>query len=161
MNERAKSMADPECNKKNREWRKACISRDHHECQLCGEKEHLHVHHLKKWSLFPKERFNPDNGVTVCQWCHKEITEFNCPATRILRIVVSEDTAQVIDCLPNRMSPRHLLNSAIKKGLGMLPADQQVFMDRMLGGSYRFARENAEIKRKASNDDDNCCNRHD
>lgn len=45
--------------------------RDDFTCQLCyirGGK--LNSHHLNSWNSFPEERFDVDNGITLCTECH-------------------------------------------------------------------------------------------
>ncbi len=58
------------------EWRKAVYERDDYTCQECGKKEvYLNAHHIRPWSLFPDDRYEVDNGVTLCQKCHKKVHE--------------------------------------------------------------------------------------
>ena len=56
----------------NREWIKAIFEIDGHTCQKClvrgGE---LVAHHIFPWALFPKLRFEVENGITLCEGCHK------------------------------------------------------------------------------------------
>lgn len=55
-------------------WRDAIFKRDNYTCQECGKKGgKLSAHHKAPYSLFPKLRYDPDNGITVCHDCHKEI----------------------------------------------------------------------------------------
>jgi hypothetical protein len=62
-----------------REWRKDVFARDHYTCQICGEKNHkgrhktlrLECHHLNCYKDFPNERFDVNNGITLCEKCHK------------------------------------------------------------------------------------------
>ena len=53
-------------------WLKAVYERDDHTCQKClvrsGE---LVGHHIMPYALFPKLRWDVDNGVTLCKGCHK------------------------------------------------------------------------------------------
>ena len=68
--EKVKSRARPEMN----EWRSFIFSRDKFTCQSCntlGGK--LHAHHKAPYSLFPKLKWEKDNGVALCEACHKEI----------------------------------------------------------------------------------------
>jgi hypothetical protein len=56
-----------------KDWRiqrKSCLQRDNYECQECGDKNKLEVHH---WEPFRFSRNNLlDNLVTLCEDCHKE-----------------------------------------------------------------------------------------
>jgi len=53
-----------------REWHKKVLERDNYTCQICGAKEHLEVHHINHASYFPDQRFDVNNGVTLCKGCH-------------------------------------------------------------------------------------------
>ena len=57
----------PEYNK----WRKACLERDGYRCQKCGSLENLCVHHIKPYAKYPKLATDKNNGITLCQECHK------------------------------------------------------------------------------------------
>lgn len=53
-------------------WRKAILIRDKFTCQLCGQIGHkLQAHHKKEWANFKELRYDLDNGVTLCEDCHK------------------------------------------------------------------------------------------
>ena len=57
-----------------KQWRKSVFERDNYTCQACGEKGgRLQAHHIKQWALYPKERYNVANGVTLCKKCHKKV----------------------------------------------------------------------------------------
>lgn len=55
-------------------WRRAVFKRDKYTCQDCGDNKggNLISHHIKPWSEFPKERFKVDNGIVLCEKCHKK-----------------------------------------------------------------------------------------
>ena len=65
-------------NKRNdpayKDWRKQVLERDNYQCVVCGEKytkEHkLVVHHILPWRNHVKERYNINNGITLCQHHH-------------------------------------------------------------------------------------------
>lgn len=42
------------------------------ECQKCGSKESIAVHHIFPKNLFPNMRRNPLNGITLCTDCHRK-----------------------------------------------------------------------------------------
>lgn len=57
----------PEYNK----WRSVVYRRDDWECRICGYKgRKIIAHHLRVWKNFPEERFNIENGITLCRGCH-------------------------------------------------------------------------------------------
>lgn len=55
------------------EWRRGVFQRDEYTCQKCGQiGGNLNAHHIKKFKDFPKQRYDIDNGLTLCIDCHKE-----------------------------------------------------------------------------------------
>jgi 5-methylcytosine-specific restriction endonuclease McrA len=54
-------------------WRDAVLLRDNHTCRACGSTTKIEAHHLKGWSLFPHLRYDPDNGIALCNRCHRRI----------------------------------------------------------------------------------------
>ena len=57
-----------------RSWSKQVMERDNYTCQVCGDNKggNLNAHHLNGWNAFPEQRFDLDNGVTLCNDCHKD-----------------------------------------------------------------------------------------
>ena len=54
-------------------WRNNIYTRDNYTCQICNQYgANLNAHHLNGWNAFPEQRFDLDNGVTLCTDCHKE-----------------------------------------------------------------------------------------
>ena len=57
-----------------RGWRDAVFKRDMYACQRCGKiGVRLNAHHIKPWAKFADLRFDVDNGITLCEGCHKYI----------------------------------------------------------------------------------------
>lgn len=67
-------LSDP----KWKERRKQILKRDHYQCQWCGNKDNLQIHH-KYYSKYPDEKKcepwdYPDEAfITLCDECHKKV----------------------------------------------------------------------------------------
>ena len=56
--------------------RQLILERDNYTCQKCGattETAQLHVHHEKSYTLNKIMANDPDNCITLCKKCHKEV----------------------------------------------------------------------------------------
>lgn len=57
-----------------KEWRRKVFERDGYTCAICGQVGGtLNAHHIKSYKNHKKERLNIDNGMTLCESCHKNI----------------------------------------------------------------------------------------
>jgi len=60
------------------EWRVKVFTRDGHTCRKCktksepGKKVYLNAHHIKPVAKFPELAYEVDNGLTLCDKCHKK-----------------------------------------------------------------------------------------
>lgn len=55
-------------------WRNAVFERDKYICQLCGKQGgKLNAHHIKSWAKHTDLRFEVENGITLCEKCHRQI----------------------------------------------------------------------------------------
>jgi len=63
-------------------WREQIFEQDDYTCWICGDRSGnghkviLHPHHLRRFADFIKSRFNINNGITLCEFCHKTYTKF-------------------------------------------------------------------------------------
>ena len=58
---------------KLKEWRVGVFERDNYTCQVCHNRGGitLHAHHSDGYHWCKEKRFEADNGVTLCQDCHR------------------------------------------------------------------------------------------
>lgn len=56
-----------------KEWRDEVFKRDNYTCQICGDNTggNLNAHHLDGYSWCKEKRTDINNGVTLCDNCHK------------------------------------------------------------------------------------------
>lgn len=67
--ERQKAMGRVEY----KNWRREVFSRDNFTCKICQKKGgRLNADHIKPWALFPENRYDVDNGRTLCVSCHRK-----------------------------------------------------------------------------------------
>lgn len=53
-------------------FRKYVLARDTHQCQCCGLKKKLHVHHIFSYKYYPSLKTDVNNGITLCKYCHQK-----------------------------------------------------------------------------------------
>ena len=56
-----------------KQWRLKVYARDQYTCQKCGSKEDLRAHHIYAWFFYESLRYEIDNGITLCEECHKQV----------------------------------------------------------------------------------------
>jgi predicted HNH restriction endonuclease len=60
-------------------WREAVMKRDNYTCSICdikntkglGKTIYLNAHHIENFSNIKEKRYELDNGITMCNTCHK------------------------------------------------------------------------------------------
>ena len=55
----------------NYHFRNSVFERDNYTCIVCGNKGLLNAHHINNYHSDIDNRYNIDNGVTMCEKCHK------------------------------------------------------------------------------------------
>jgi 5-methylcytosine-specific restriction endonuclease McrA len=57
-------------------FRKAVLKRDKKRCRMpgCKCRTKLQVHHIQSWADSSSLRYEPSNGITLCENCHKIVT---------------------------------------------------------------------------------------
>jgi len=54
------------------QWRNSVFARDNYTCQHCGVVGgDLNAHHIKPYAKFKELRTDVNNGITLCQTCHR------------------------------------------------------------------------------------------
>lgn len=56
-----------------KKWRKSVFERDDYTCQTCGKRGvKIVADHIKPFAVYPKLRFETDNGRVLCNRCHRK-----------------------------------------------------------------------------------------
>lgn len=59
--------------KEYKQWRNKVFQRDDYTCNKCHKRGgKIQAHHIKPWALYIDDRFNVDNGITLCNECHRQ-----------------------------------------------------------------------------------------
>lgn len=70
-----------------RKWRMAVYKRDNYICQQRQVRGgSLQAHHIKPWAQFPEDRFDLENGITLCCSCHRKIHNLKVVGCDILKV---------------------------------------------------------------------------
>ncbi|MFQ3578585.1 MAG: HNH endonuclease signature motif containing protein [Bacteroidales bacterium] len=64
-----------EYDKRYKQWLASVKKRDNYRCRMpyCKNTKKLQVHHIQKWSDREDLRFDINNGITLCRYCHSKI----------------------------------------------------------------------------------------
>ena len=68
-----KEREDKRDTSQNYKWRLSVYKRDNFKCKKCGvHNNELRAHHIKNYATNKNIRYDLDNGVTLCDKCHKQ-----------------------------------------------------------------------------------------
>ena len=60
-------------------WRRTVFERDDYTCQMCYRRGcRINAHHIKSYAYYPDLRYVINNGVTLCEVCHKAVHKKGC-----------------------------------------------------------------------------------
>ena len=78
--------------KKSKDWADVIKYRDSYQCVICGIKpkdsQFLQAHHIKPKKQNSHLKWNHDNGITLCHWCHKIVHSFRFQTVEEARIQI-------------------------------------------------------------------------
>jgi len=59
---------------KYKQWCQDVFKRDNYTCTKCGDNNggNLNAHHIKTFAKYPKLRYKVNNGITLCEQCHRK-----------------------------------------------------------------------------------------
>ena len=93
-----------------RKWRQEVYKRDNYTCQRCHTKGgDLNAHHINGYSWDKSNRINVDNGITLCERCHKEYHKeygyFNTNATDFIEFIKFHANTEVMERIKELSTP--------------------------------------------------------
>jgi hypothetical protein len=59
-----------------KEWRKLVLKQDEFRCRACGNNKNLQAHHIQNYSSSKELRYDTNNGITFCEFCHFRFHEW-------------------------------------------------------------------------------------
>lgn len=63
-------------------FRKAVFERDGFRCVWCGSQKNLVADHIRPFALYPKLRYTPKNGRTLCNPCHRKTDTYGAKTVK-------------------------------------------------------------------------------
>jgi hypothetical protein len=106
-------------------WAQDVKRRDNYACVICNRKGvALNSHHLNAWASFPAERYDVQNGATLCLSCHDKFHEiYNKGKNTVAQFKEFEQIMGVIIKLANTEC---LINCTARKMLQQAEKDQAI-----------------------------------
>lgn len=73
-------------------WRISVFKRDNFTCRECNVKgKRLHAHHIAPKSLYPELMFSLDNGITLCEECHRKTETYGVNKKYMITRIIQKD----------------------------------------------------------------------
>ncbi len=93
-------------------WAKAVKVNNNFVCQICGASGvYLEAHHKNSWNAYPDQRYDLDNGITLCQHHHRSFHEqFGYGNNTEYQYQQYEEIANILRKLANQKSPPDFLS---------------------------------------------------
>ena len=96
------------------EWRLMVFGRDEYTCKMCGIRGvYLNAHHILPCRDFPDLKYRVDNGITLCESCHRKTYNSEMDYIDTFKSLVKKN--------PNSVEPRtgNTELSTVEKNWGM------------------------------------------
>lgn len=101
-------------------WRNIVRSRDNWICQKCGRIEYLQAHHYKAPKDYPLFANLPENGITLCVYCHVDAHP-EAPRNLFISTIIKAEKEGCISAgkLAKELcvNPRTIVRRAVKLGI--------------------------------------------
>lgn len=97
-------------------WRTSVMTRDANTCQKCGSTSNLEVHHIKTPQDNPELSLDMNNGITVCEDCHKNIEAIYSVSIEDLSAATGYSTGTLQDFVYQGIIPKPRQNVKIVDG---------------------------------------------
>lgn len=72
----------------SRPWRRGVLARDGNRCRFCGGTKNLEAHHIRPFRSHRELRWSIDNGITLCEPCHRLMQNCEMDHFRTLELMV-------------------------------------------------------------------------
>lgn len=76
-------------------WRRKVWHRDEYRCRICGKEKHIQAHHIFPWRSHSEERYNLDNGITLCRYHHGLVNKKELLAVDFFRAILANGVNSV------------------------------------------------------------------
>jgi len=120
-------------------WRKQVLERDNHTCRECGASHKRMIsHHIKPIWSHPELSFDLDNGLTVCDSCHRRIHKIEKPA-RAIRVKGQQPPVEIGEFCDIKQAAQYLdiSVSTLKHYIYIAKAIEP----QLMGHSFVFTRD--------------------